>query len=68
MDGFLAMTDLAAQNLEGPSILIIVGTLDQPNYGKSTTYLGDMAVRLGATNIADGQEDAGLPAAPEEPQ
>lgn len=44
---------------DGPTIAIIVGTLDQPNFGKSATYLGDMAAMLGATNIADGQEDAG---------
>jgi iron complex transport system substrate-binding protein len=44
---------------EGPSVLIIVGTLDQPNFGKSSTYLGDMAAMLGATNIADAEPDAG---------
>ena len=49
----------AAQGKEGPSILIIVGTLDVPNYGKSDTYLGDIASILGAHNIADGREDQG---------
>ncbi len=44
---------------EGPSVLIIVGTLDQPNFGKSTTYLGDLAAKLGATNVADAEPDAG---------
>jgi len=58
-DGFLNLTDDIGQAHEGPSVLIIVGTLDQPNYGNSSTYLGDMAARLGATNIADGQEDQG---------
>ncbi len=43
----------------GPSVVIIVGTLDQPNYGKSSTYLGDMVALLGGTNIADDQPDAG---------
>jgi iron complex transport system substrate-binding protein len=58
-EGFLTAMGEAATGKEGPSILIIVGTLDAPNYGKSETYLGDMAKRLGATNIADGQADAG---------
>ncbi|MBN1964356.1 MAG: ABC transporter substrate-binding protein, partial [Anaerolineae bacterium] len=44
---------------EGPSILIIVGMLAQPNFGKSSTYLGHMAALLGATNIADGEVDDG---------
>lgn len=44
---------------DAPSILIIVGTLDQPNYGKSSTYLGNMAQLLGATNVADDKADAG---------
>lgn len=60
-DGYLNMAaQIGALHAEnGPSILIIVGTLDQPNYGKSETYLGDMVKRLGATNIADGEADAG---------
>lgn len=60
-DGYLNMAGLigSLHAEDGPSILIIVGTLDQPNYGKSATYLGDMAKRLGATNIADGEADAG---------
>ena len=59
-DGFLsAMGTIGAAQAEGPSILIIVGTLEVPNYGKSETYLGDMARILGATNIADGNEDQG---------
>jgi iron complex transport system substrate-binding protein len=59
-DGFLsAMSTVGAAHAEKPSILIIVGTLDVPNYGKSETYLGDMAVILGATNIADGNADQG---------
>jgi len=58
-DSFLKLAGIVGTTHEGPSILIIVGTLDQPNYGKSTTYLGDMAAILGATNIADGKEDAG---------
>lgn len=58
-DNFLKLADTVGTTHEGPSILIIVGTLDQPNYGKSSTYLGDMAAILGATNIADGKEDAG---------
>lgn len=57
---FLTLADsYGAQQAEGPSILIVVGTLDVPNYGKSETYLGDMTRLLGATNIADGQADAG---------
>lgn len=58
-DDFLALADALGQASQGPSILIIVGTLQQPNYGKSSTYLGDMAKRLGATNIADGEADQG---------
>ncbi len=58
-EGYLALADEIGKSKDGPSILVIVGTLDVPNYGKSATYLGDMAVRLGATNIADGREDAG---------
>lgn len=60
-EGYLAMADLigSLHAADAPSVLIIVGTLDQPNYGKSETYLGDMAKRLGATNIADGEADAG---------
>jgi iron complex transport system substrate-binding protein len=59
---FTAMREAAKGHIEGeegPSILIIVGTLDVPNYGKSDTYLGDMASILGANNIADGREDQG---------
>ena len=55
---FTAMTE-AAKGKDGPSILIVVGTLDVPNYGKSDTYLGDIAAILGANNIADGREDQG---------
>jgi iron complex transport system substrate-binding protein len=58
-DQFLLLTEKAVAKQDGPSILIIVGTLQIPNYGKSSTYLGDMAAKLGATNIADGEEDAG---------
>ncbi len=59
-DGFLgAMGNVGASQTEHPSVLIIVGTLDVPNYGKSETYLGDMAKILGATNIADGNADQG---------
>jgi len=54
-EGYLALADEIGKSKDGPSILVIVGTLDVPNYGKSATYLGDMAVRLGATNIADGR-------------
>ncbi|MBN1678777.1 MAG: ABC transporter substrate-binding protein [Anaerolineae bacterium] len=56
---FLALAGTLGTAQDGPSILIIVGTLDQPNYGKSETYLGAMAAMLGATNVADGEEDAG---------
>lgn len=63
---YAAMANEAVLNIieanrpaEGPSVLIIVGTLEQPNFGKSSTYLGDMAARLGATNIADAEADAG---------
>lgn len=58
-DGYLALADKLGAGQEGPSIVFIVGTLDVPNYGKSATYFGDMAKRLGATNIADGEADAG---------
>jgi iron complex transport system substrate-binding protein len=58
-EGFLTAMGEAAEGKEGPSILIIVGTLDVPNYGKSDTYLGNIAAILGATNIADGREDQG---------
>ncbi|MBP8973189.1 MAG: ABC transporter substrate-binding protein [Anaerolineae bacterium] len=58
-DGYLALADKIGTSHEGPSIVFIVGTLDVPNYGKSTTYFGDMAKRLGATNIADSEADAG---------
>lgn len=58
-DRFLELAAALGEGQEGPSIVIIVGTLDVPNFGKSATYLGDMAVLLGATNIADGEEDAG---------
>lgn len=58
-ENFLALVDTVGARMEGPSVLIIVGTLSQPNFGKSETYLGDMLKRLGATNIADGREDAG---------
>jgi iron complex transport system substrate-binding protein len=59
-DGFLtAMGKVGASQTQHPSILIIVGTLDVPNYGKSETYLGAMAKILGATNIADGNADQG---------
>jgi iron complex transport system substrate-binding protein len=59
-EGFLsAMSAIGANEAVHPSILIIVGTLDVPNYGKSETYLGDMAKILGATNIADGNADQG---------
>ncbi|MBI5959286.1 MAG: ABC transporter substrate-binding protein [Chloroflexi bacterium] len=58
-EDFLTLTAALGTGKEGPSILIIVGTLDVPNYGKSETYLGDMAKLLGATNIADGEADAG---------
>jgi iron complex transport system substrate-binding protein len=60
-DGFLeVMGYIGAEHAaNGPSVLIIVGTLTVPNYGKSETYLGDMAKILGATNIADGNADQG---------
>jgi ABC-type Fe3+-hydroxamate transport system substrate-binding protein len=60
-DGYLSvMGSIGAEHAaDAPSILIIVGTLEVPNYGKSETYLGDMARILGATNIADGNEDQG---------
>lgn len=58
-DDFIKLAGTLGKAQKGPSILIIVGTLDQPNYGKSSTYLGDMAAILGATNIADGKADAG---------
>jgi len=50
---------VAAAGHEGPSVLIIVGTLQMPNFGKSTTYLGDMVVKLGGTIVGDDQPDAG---------
>jgi iron complex transport system substrate-binding protein len=56
---FITLAEKAAAGKEGPSVLIIVGTLDQPNFGKSTTYLGDMVKRLGGTNVADDEPDAG---------
>jgi iron complex transport system substrate-binding protein len=58
-EGFLELAHTIGATHEGPSIMIIVGTLDVPNYGKSATYLGDMSAILGATNIADGEADAG---------
>ncbi len=58
-DDYLSLVDTVGAMQQGPSVLIIVGTLDVPNYGKSSTYLGDMALRLGATNVADGEADAG---------
>jgi iron complex transport system substrate-binding protein len=58
-EDMLALGDAVGAAQTGPSILIVVGTLEVPNYGKSETYLGNMAARLGATNIADGNEDAG---------
>lgn len=58
-EDFLDLVTTSASTREGPSILILVGILALPNFGKSETYLGDMAARLGATNIADGNEDAG---------
>lgn len=58
-DGYLALADKIGASHEGPSIVFIVGTLDVPNYGKSATYFGDMAKRLGAVNIADSEADAG---------
>ncbi len=58
-ESYLAMAAEVGALQDGPSIAIIVGTLDVPNYGKSATYLGAMAATLGATNIADGEADAG---------
>jgi len=58
-EDFLALAGQLGAGKESPTVLIIVGTLGQPNYGKSSTYLGDMLARLGATNIADGREDQG---------
>jgi iron complex transport system substrate-binding protein len=58
-ENYLALAGAFGAAQDGPSILIVVGTLDVPNYGKSATYLGDLAATLGATNIADGEEDAG---------
>ncbi len=49
----------AAHAEQGPSVLIVVGTLDQPNYGKSATYLGAMVAMLGGRNVADAEPDAG---------
>lgn len=56
---YLTLADTVGAQMDGPSVIFIVGTLSQPNFGKSETYLGDMLKRLGATNIADGGEDAG---------
>lgn len=58
-DGFLQAMSAAGASHEGPTYLFIVGTLEVPNYGKSETYMGDMGRLLGATNIADGNEDQG---------
>lgn len=58
-EDFLAFVPVAAAGHEGPSVLIIVGTLDMPNFGKSSTYLGDMVVKLGGTVVGDDQPDAG---------
>ncbi len=58
-EGFLNFAGKVGAGKEGPTFLFIVGTLEVPNYGKSETYLGDMARILGATNIADGNEDQG---------
>ena len=58
-EDMLAMAGTIGMEKEGPSILIVVGTLDVPNYGKSSTYLGDMATLLGASNVADSEPDAG---------
>lgn len=60
LENTLAMAGaVGAAQTEGPSLLIVVGTLDQPNYGKSMTYLGSMTAMLGARNIADAEPDAG---------
>lgn len=56
---FIEFAQVAAAGREGPSVLIIVGTLDMPNFGKSSTYLGDMVVKLGGTVVGDDQPDAG---------
>lgn len=58
-DGFLSAMGLAGTAHESPTYVFIVGTLEVPNYGKSETYMGDMARILGATNIADGNADQG---------
>lgn len=58
-EDFLAFVPVASTGHEGPSVLIIVGTLQMPNFGKSTTYLGDMVVKLGGTIVGDDQPDAG---------
>lgn len=58
-EDYLAMAGTVGELKDGPSIIIIVGTLDVPNYGKSMTYLGSMATTLGATNMADAEADAG---------
>lgn len=58
-ESFLAFVPVAAAGHEGPSVLIIVGTLQMPNFGKSTTYLGDMVTTLGGTIVGDDQPDAG---------
>lgn len=57
---FLTMAEAAGSGMaDAPTVMIVVGTLDVPNYGKSTTYLGDMLATLGAVNIADDEPDAG---------
>jgi len=58
-DDFLALVDNLAVGENGPSVLIVVGTLQQPNFGKSATYLGDMLRRLGGVKVADGEPDDG---------
>ena len=58
-DNYLALAAELGAVHDGPTVVIIVGTLDVPNYGKSSTYLGAMVQTLGATNIADGKEDDG---------
>lgn len=56
---FINFVQVASAGHEGPSVLIIVGTLGMPNFGKSSTYLGDMVVKLGGTVVGDDQPDAG---------
>lgn len=58
-EDYLTMAATVGELQDGPSVLIIVGTLDVPNYGKTETYLGAMAATLGAMNVADGEADAG---------